>query len=331
VPPNPPLEPQAEQQRLFEHTASFIAELAAHQPVLLMIDDAQWADSATLSLLRHVARRSRQLRLLIVLTYREIELDEARPLNAVLLDLNRERLATRIKLARLDREQTRGMLAAMFQADIAREFLDGIYRETEGNPFFIEEVCKELVEAGTLCCTNGHWQLAGLDQIEIPQNVKLTIQARVGKLPGQAQDALRLAAVLGREFDFDTLQAMSDLTEDVLIEALEIAQRAQLIEELPHSQSTSNLSFVFVHALIPSTLHDNLSGLRRQRLHRRAAQAIERVSNDRIEEFAAQLGDHYLKAGEGEKAIDFCRPAIRHAGCMPTKRPSSTIDRLWRS
>jgi adenylate cyclase len=166
-------------------------------------------------------------------------------------------------------------------------------------------VCKELVEAGTLCCTNGHWQLAGLDQIEIPQNVKLTIQARVGKLPGQAQDALRLAAVLGREFDFDTLQAMSDLTEDALIEALEIAQRAQLIEELPHSQSTSNLSFVFVHALIPSTLHDNLSGLRRQRLHRRAAQAIERVSNDRIEEFAAQLGDHYLKAGESEKAIEY--------------------------
>jgi ABC-type oligopeptide transport system substrate-binding subunit/serine/threonine protein kinase len=305
VPPNPPLEPQAEQQRLFEHAVSFFAGLTERQPVLLVIDDAHWADSATLSLLRHVARRSRSLRLLIALTYREIELDEARPFSAVLLDLNRERLATRIKLGRLDREQTRSMLTAMFQREITSEFLDGIYRETEGNPFFIEEVCKELVEAGTLCCTNGHWQLASLDEIEIPQNVKMTIQARVSKLPDHTQDTLRLAAVLGREFDFDTLQAMSDLSEDALIEALEIAQRAQLIDELPRARGTSNLTFAFAHALIPSTLHDGLSGLRRQRLHRRAAQAIERVFHDRVEEFAAQLGRHYAEAGEREKAIEY--------------------------
>jgi predicted ATPase len=96
------------------------------------IDDAQWADSATLSLLRHVAADRAELRLLIVLTYREIEPGTTRPLNAVLLDLNRERLATRIKLARLDREQTRGMLAAMFQTDIAREFLDGFTARRKG-------------------------------------------------------------------------------------------------------------------------------------------------------------------------------------------------------
>jgi type II secretory pathway predicted ATPase ExeA len=292
VPPNPPLGPQAEQKRLFEHAVSFFAGLTERKPVLLVIDDAHWADSATLSLLRHVARRARSLHLLIALTYREIELDEARPFSAVLLDLNRERLATRIKLTRLDREQTRSMLTAMFQREIAPDFLDGIYRETEGNPFFIEEVCKELVEAGTLCCTNGHWQLASLDQIEIPQNVKLTIQARVSKLPDHTQDTLRLAAVLGREFDFDTLQAMSDLSEDTLIEALEIAQRAQLIAELPRARGTStrSVSFAFGHALIPSTLHDSLR----------------------------------------KRSSICCRPAIEHAACMPMKRPSSMIDRLWR-
>jgi ABC-type oligopeptide transport system substrate-binding subunit len=307
VPPNPPLEPQAEQQRIFEHVVAFLAGLSDRAPVLLVVDDAHWADSATLALLRHVARRSRQLRLLMILTYREIELDEARPFNTVLLDLNRERLTTRLKLTRFDRDQTRALLATLLQQEITADLLEGVYRETEGNPFFIEEVCKELVEAGSLCCTNGHWQLAGLDQIEIPQNVKLTIQARVNKLPDQTQDTLRLAAVLGREFDFDTLQAMSDLDEDALIDALDIAQHAQLIGEAPRGtgRATRGVAFAFAHALIPTTLHESLSGLRRQRLHRRAAQAIERIATDRIENFAAQLGRHYAQAGEGERAIGY--------------------------
>ena len=307
VPPSPPLEPQAEQQRIFDHVAAFLAGLAERAPVLLVVDDAHWADSATLTLLRHVARRSRQLPLLIVLTYREIELDEARPFNTVLLDLNRERLTTRMKLTRFDRDQTRALLATLLQEGITADLLDGVYRETEGNPFFIEEVCKELVDAGTLCCTNGLWQLASLDQIEIPQNVKLTIQARVGKLPDRAQDTLRLAAVLGREFDFDTLCAMSDLDEDALIAALDIAQRAQLIGEAPRGkgQATRGVAFAFAHALIPTTLHDSLSSLRRQRLHRRAAQAIEHIFYDRLGEFAAQLGRHYTQAGENDKAIEY--------------------------
>jgi ABC-type oligopeptide transport system substrate-binding subunit/type II secretory pathway predicted ATPase ExeA len=309
VPPNPPLEPQIEQQRIFEHFLAFLARLSDRAPVLLIVDDAHWADSATLALLRYVARRSRQLRLLMILTYREIELDEARPFNTVLLDLNRERLTTRLKLTRFDRDQTRTLLATLLQQEITADLLEGVYRETEGNPFFIEEVCKELVEAGSLCCTNGHWQLAELDQIEIPQNVRLTIQARVNKLPDQTQDTLRLAAVLGREFDFDTLHAMSDLDEDSLIDALDIAQRAQLIDEALRGKGsgTGSVAFAFAHALIPTTLHESLSGLRRQRLHRRAAQAIERVAQraDRVEDCAAQLGRHYAQAGEGERAIEY--------------------------
>ncbi len=144
VPPNPPLEPQAEQQRIFDHVVAFLSGLAARAPVLLVVDDAHWADRATLALLRHVARRARPLRLLITLTYREIELDEARPFNTVLIDLNRERLATRLKLTRFDRDQTRAMLATLFQEEVTADFLDAVYRETEGNPFFIEEVCKAL-------------------------------------------------------------------------------------------------------------------------------------------------------------------------------------------
>jgi ABC-type oligopeptide transport system substrate-binding subunit/type II secretory pathway predicted ATPase ExeA len=305
VPLNPPLEPQAEQQRIFDSVVSFFTAMSARSAVLLVIDDAHWADSATLALLRQVARRSRQLRLLMVLTYREIELDEARPFNTMLFDLNRERLTTRLKLTRLDRAQTGELLTTMFQSETSASFLDSIYRETEGNPFFVEEVCKALIEDGQLSRVDGHWQQPDPNTIEIPQNVKLAIQSRVSNLPEATQETLRRAAVLGREFDFDTLQAMSDLDEDTLIEALEKAQRAQLIDEVPHAKATSRLQFAFAHALIPASLHDGLSGMRRQRLHLRAAQAIERIRADRLEEWAAQLGWHYAQAGEREKAIEY--------------------------
>ena len=307
--PNPPLEAQAEQQRLYESVAEFCMALS---PLLLVVEDVHWADGGTLALLRHLARRARaaRARVLIVLTYREVELDDARALNDMLHDLNRERLATRIKLTRLSREQTGELLAAILAEESTREFLDGIYRETEGNPFFVEEVCKALIEDGKLTRENGRWQRSSMEEIEIPQSIRMAVQARVNRLPAPAQEVLRLASILGREFDFEALAAMSDLDEEALIEALETAERAQLITEIrvsPPLVGHARLSFAFAHALIPSALHEGMSGLRRQRLHRRAAEALERLHPDRLtsRELAPQLGRHYSEAGQWERAADY--------------------------
>ncbi|NIO68859.1 MAG: protein kinase, partial [Anaerolineae bacterium] len=272
VPANPPVDPQAEQQRLFENLVIFYTALSDHVPLLLVLEDAHWADSGTLSLLRHLARHTRRQQVMIVATYREVELDEARPFHEVLLDLNRERLATRLKLPRLDREQTRELLAVLFAKEITSEFLDGIYRETEGNPFFIEEVCKALVESGKLYYEDGRWHRPSMEELGIPQSVRVAIQSRVRVLPTDAQETLRLAAVLGREFDFDTLAEASDQDEDTLIDGLESAEQAQLIEEV---SAEEGVTFAFVHALIPTTLVESTRTLQRRRLHRRAAAAIE--------------------------------------------------------
>jgi predicted ATPase len=168
IPPNLLLEPQAERQRMFDNVATFLATLSERAPMLLFIDDVHWADSGSLFLLHHLARRVRNLRVLIVLTYREVELSEARPLHEMLLDLNRERLATRLKLSRFDRDQTCDLLAAMFQEEITPEFLDGIYRETEGNPFFVEEVCKADQEKLT---REGALEAARHGSDQVPQRV----------------------------------------------------------------------------------------------------------------------------------------------------------------
>ncbi len=295
VPPAPRLDPPSEQERLFDSVVELCQTLAVRTPLLLIVDDAHWADSGTLALLRHLARRLRQRRVMLLLTYRETELDEARPFHQVLLDLTRERLAVRIKLARLSKDETRDLLAAMLAQDIAPEFLDSIYHETEGNPFFIEEVCKALIEEGKLYHEGGRWRGLSMAEMRVPQSVRVAVQARVGKLPAAAQDALGLAAILGREFDFETLQKASDQDEETLVAALEVAERAQLIGEV---QGKGREVLAFAHSIIPTTLRESMSGLRRHRLHRRVAAAIELLRPDDLE----ALAYHYSEAGDEERA-----------------------------
>lgn len=319
VPTNPHMEPQADQDRLHNSLASLLSALAARSPVLLFIDDVHWADGATLQLLRHLARNAAAMRMLLVLTYREIEVTEGGPLSAVLLDLNRERVATRVKLGRLSFDQTREMLEGMLNGRVGRRLVQGIYRETEGNPFFVEEVCKALIEDGELVQEGGHWHSRSeIGKLHIPQSVRQAIQARLARLPESAQEVLRIAAILGREFDFGTLRAACDVDEDALVSALEAAERAQLIEELPSGRpadrpGTGEVKFAFGHALIPTTLREGISGLRRQRLHRRAAEAIKSLRPEDYESLAYQ----YALGGDEERARSYYVQAGDRAARIP--------------
>jgi eukaryotic-like serine/threonine-protein kinase len=322
-------DPQAEQQRLLDSVLTLLTMLAAQMPLLLVVDDAHWADSSSLNLLRYLARRGRGLPLLLVLTYREVELNEARGLNELLFDLQRERLATRLKLKRLTPEQTRDLLATLFAEEITPEFLQGIYQETEGNPFFVEEVCKVLIESGQLSRQDGRWQRPpDMADMRIPQSVRLAIETRVTKLPQSVQEVLHLASVVGRRFEFDLLYQMAELDEDNLIEALEQAERAQLIQEV---SAEGGGRFSFAHALIPTTLAEGLSGLRRRRLHRRVAAVIEERNPHDYE----ALAYHYEAAAERERAIHYLTRAAdraqqNYANAKPSPSTAPPSPR-WRS
>jgi serine/threonine protein kinase/DNA-binding SARP family transcriptional activator len=330
LPPNPPLDPQAEQQRLFESVVAFCNALSDRASLSLVLEDAHWADNSSLSLLRHLARRTRHRRVMIVATYREVELDELSPFLQVLLDLNRERLATCLKLGRLGRDQTAEMLAALFDEEITPEFLNGIYRETEGNPFFVEEVCKALVESGELFFADGRWHRPALmEELKIPQSVRVAIQSRVGKLPETAQETLRLAAVLGREFEFDTLVRAGDLAEDMVISALESAERAQLFEE---AGDEGSVTFTFAHALIPGTLYEGVSTLRRRRMHHQVAAAIEALHPNDFEGLAyhcVRAGDqkrarrYYLQAGDRARSLVALEDAAAYYGAALERWPEN--------
>ena len=302
--PNPTLDPQSEQQRLFESVVAMCTALSDQEPLLFVLEDGHWADSGSLALLRYLARRTRRQPVLIVVTYREVELDETRPFREVLVDLNRERLATHLKLSRLDGEGTRQLLAALFAEAISPEFLDGIYRATEGNPFFVEELCKALVEEGSLTFVAGRWQRPSVDRLGLlPRSVRLAIQSRVGGLPEQVQHTLEMAAILGRQFSVGVLteaMAKAGMDEEAVTEALETAARAQLVQQVGGPRE---LFFAFIHSLVAATLAEEVPILRRRRLHRYAAEAVERLHPEDDE----ALARHFEEAGVADKAVHYLR------------------------
>jgi ABC-type oligopeptide transport system substrate-binding subunit/DNA-binding SARP family transcriptional activator len=294
--PEPRLDdPRAEQQRLFDNSMMCVAALSSHVPLLLILEDVHWAGSGTILLLQHLARHTRHRRVMIVATHRDVVPEEAPALHEMLLDFKREWLGTQMRLPRLDREQTKQLLGILFAGEITPEFLEGIYCETEGNPFFIEEVCKALVDSGKLSYKDGRWDRPSMAELGIPHGVRVAIQSRVDVLPTQVQEALRLAAVLGREFDLEMLAMASGRDEEAILDDLERAERAQLVEEL---RGEGTRTFGFVHSLIAATLMESMSALHRRRLHRLVAGALEaRRPRD-----SEALAHHYYEAGEAEKA-----------------------------
>jgi DNA-binding SARP family transcriptional activator len=310
IPPNPTVEPLFEQQRLYDSFVSWCDELARNTPILMQIEDIHWADSGTLQLLNHLMFQMHTGRLLLIMTYRGTELDiaEERTFQQVLENLYRERQATFIKLPRLNQEQTRDLLGAILKTggEISTEFLESIYRETEGNPFYIEEVCKALIEEGKLFYAGGTWRRSDIQSIVIPKTVRAAILSRVAKLSHPQQEMLRLAAVLGHEFDFTTLHKMSAWDEVTLEDLLERASQAQFLQEVSRG---GTLRFTFAHALIPFALRESMSGLHLQRLHHRAASIIQAQRPDDYE----VLAYHYTASGEQEKAISFMLQAAQWA------------------
>lgn len=310
VVPNLALDPMTEQQHILESLVAWCTALAERSPVLLFFDDSHWADSATLQIIRHLAHRTRNKRVLIVLSYREIELSESTALQSVLHDFTRDRMATRIKLTRFNYEETKELLSTLLipTGKIDTALAKAIFRETEGNPFYVEEVCKTLLEEGKLCLEKGEWVSPVIDHIDIPQSVRLTIQSRLARLPEEVQNALKLAAIFGREFEFNLLMKAGDYAEDELIDHLEKAEQAQIIREIKKGH-TSSLSFAFEHALIPGSLRESLSGLRRLRMHRQVAAAIQEIHPEDYE----TLAFHYEEAGDADQALVNYRLAAKRA------------------
>ncbi len=296
--PSPPLDPTHERLRLYDGVADFLLRISRTAPLVLFLDDLHWADGATLQLSKHLARRLRGERLLILGAYRDVELDRQHPLADVLREMNRERLYQRILLRRLDVEGVRAMIASMFGVEQdSDEFARLIHRETEGNPFFVEEVLKHLVETGAIYREEGRWGRKEIAEIEVPQSVKEVIGRRLEQVSETCRQTLTLAAVIGKRFEFDVLMHTADGNEDQVLDAIEEAIRSQLLNE---EKVGAAVMYDFSHALIRETLYEGLSLRRRMRLHQRVGEALELVYRNREDEAIEDLAFHFARSAQTE-------------------------------
>ena len=311
----PPLELPPEQERhyLLNSVREFLARAARAQPLLLVLDDLHWADDATLLLLQHIAQQLREVPVLILGTYRDVELDVGRPLARALEGLLRQRLAHRIGLRRLPQDGVAAMLRALSGQVPPAPLVQAVYAETEGNPFFVEEVFEHLAEEGKLFDAQGRWRAdLRVGELEVPEGVRLVIGRRLERVCEECRRVLTAAAVIGRGFSFELLDALGEVQTDALLDAIDEAERAHLITA---ASDGPQARFTFAHELIRQTLVSGLSLPRRQRLHLRVAEAIERVylpagrdGGRALEEHAADLAYHLNQAGaaaDPEKTVRY--------------------------
>ena len=289
---------QEERQRLFRAVAGFLQAIAGEMPVALLLDDLHWADSASLELLQHLARHTRAYPVLLLGTYRDVEVGRQHPLEQALRDLHREQLAERMAVRRLGQDGTAALVAATFgEAEVSAEFAGLVHRHTEGNPFFTQEVLRALVERGDIYRQNGRWERREVEEIEVPESVRSVIGERLSRLHEEAQEVLREASVLGQTFSFDVLQAMGARAEEEVEGALEEAGRAGLVRE------TVRDIYAFNHALTQQALYAELSGRKKRRLHLAAGEALQKLPEH--ERHAAELAWHFLEGGDPRTALPY--------------------------
>ncbi|MGH8972161.1 MAG: AAA family ATPase [Acidimicrobiia bacterium] len=198
-------DPETERYRLFDAVASWVAAASAEDPLLLVLDDLQWAAKPTLLLLRHVVRSPEPTRLLVIGTYRDTELGRSHPLAEVIADMRREGAVERVSLLGLDASGVTTYLEeaagrALCDDDIA--LARAVYEETEGNPFFVREVVRHLTETGAIQRRAGRWTTRlPVEELGIPESVRDVVGRRLSRLSDGANRTLRLAAVVGSVFD----------------------------------------------------------------------------------------------------------------------------------
>jgi len=300
-------EADAQRFRFFDAVAALIAEIGAQAPLLLVFDDLHWADRPTLQLLRHLVRTAAPRRALFVGTYREGEATEQDLLTELIADLRREGSLRRVELLGLAEPEVGELIAELTSLPATDAFVRALHGETDGNPFFIEEVIRHVRGDGAGALS----EAVTLEQAGVPAGVREVTSRRLRRLSENARGMVVVASVIGREFDFDVLEAVVERSGDELVDALEEAVEARVLREAGHVGR-----YAFTHALVRATLYDGISQLRRARLHGRVGEALVRRRGGDLDTHLAMLAHHFAQAAPVERpdrAIDFALAAARRA------------------
>ncbi|MEJ7656774.1 MAG: AAA family ATPase [Thermoleophilaceae bacterium] len=288
--------------RLFEAVLALFARVSTERPLLLVIEDLHWADKPTLLLFRHLVRNLEGRRVMLLATYRDVEVGTGDPLSRLTSDLRRDHVIRRVSLEGLEETEAAALISARAEPRASQYLSQALLEHTGGNPFYIEEILRELSEVALASNVEVDPEQT-LNRLGVPEGVRDVIVRRFERLAEPARDLLTTASALGRDFRLRTLQAVVDAPSDDMLLALEEALRAGLLVEVSGEADR----FSFCHALVRTTLYELQTRSRRVRLHQRVALALE-LRRRELEVHPAALAHHFFEAralGGDEQAITY--------------------------
>ncbi|HLF76137.1 MAG TPA: protein kinase [Dehalococcoidia bacterium] len=307
-------DPEDDRWRLLQAITGFLRNASSVQPLVIVLEDLHWADRGTLDLLLHVARNLQGARVLIVGNYRDVEVDRTHQLSGVLADLRRIGSFANVRLRGLTVDEVHRMYEAIRGNAVPWGQAEAVFRATEGNPLFVQEVLRYLVEEGIVVREGGRYVAQQGEGVGIPEGLRDVVGKRLNRLGEKTNQVLSIAAVIGRDFRLDVLQAVTNLPEEDVIQALEEASERSVVEQ--RQGFAGQLAFRFTHAFFRQTLYEELFAARRIRVHQQVARALEAAYGRRVEEHASELAEHYANSSDSAdlaKSVQYSETAARRA------------------
>jgi DNA-binding SARP family transcriptional activator/tetratricopeptide (TPR) repeat protein len=321
LPPSESLGIEAERYNLYNAVNNYFHAIASERFLLLVLDDLQWADMATMQLLGYLLTQRFNYRPLFLLLYRPDEVYESHPLRSLLNAQMRTEHAQEIRLKRLKESEVQQLLVQLGGHTISPSFTKEIYKHTEGNPFFIGETIRALVEGGKIKMVGESWQTTvALEELELPQRMRLVIERRLTYLSPECRITLAYAALMGRQLHSALLYLAQDLPEETIAQHLDEAMHAQILEtskgadsQLFVYETNQDTDLIFTHDKLREVLATWLNPLRRRIAHRQIAQALEKHYSSRLHTYSSKIAYHYLMAEEIARAVAYLQEAAAHA------------------
>lgn len=306
----PPLDGPGAQAHFFEGLRQvLLAACQGTKPGILFFDDIQWADGASLDVLTYLARRLRDLPICLLLTWRSAEAPGRPQMHRLIAEAQRAGSATVITLSRLSEGAVRELLRTSTGALVPSSTAKRLYEETEGVPFFLVEYLLALAK-GSVTAEEESWS--------VPGGIRELLRARLSAVSDTSAQVLTAAAVIGREFDFETVREVSGRGEEEAVSALEDLLAQGLIRELRGTSTpvpTSAPTYDFSHEKLRALVYDETSLARRRLLHRRVAESLSAALRRRHDDsgLLGQIAHHYLLAGDQITAADYYKRAGERA------------------
>jgi two-component system, NtrC family, response regulator AtoC len=304
----PPADPETERLRLFESLTGFFLQLSRKSPLVLFLDDLQWAP--TLDFLHYLLRNMTGERILLLATCRSDELKLDNELWRTLTAAQREPICQILTLNPFDPSSVEQLISARIGGAVTPSLAGAIAAKTGGNPFFIEEIVKSLQEQGALLPTDSGWELTASHRLGLPDSVKMIVSQRIERLGKPAVDLLDLAAVIGRQFTQSLLRSLAAAEEETIADALDRCEDAGIVLAAPE---LANDGYKFAHDLIQESLYESIGPAQRRRHHLQIGHALESALGRDGDDDSETLAYHFAAGNDLAKALTYSLKAGENA------------------